>query len=133
MWESFIESSPEYSETKYRAWYFCDNDRCANELAALVSIGIKRATTSLMLWYENGNEVMPEVNDVNIVTDWNGTAQCIIKTKKVNIKNLCVNYLRRLRVIRSQSLGFPARDLFHRGNEAGLVDGLPEGRGFLQV
>lgn len=83
MWERFIESSPEYSETKYRAWYFCDNERCANELAALVSIGIKRATTSLMLWYENGNEVMPEVNDVNIVTDWNGVAQCIIKTKKV--------------------------------------------------
>ncbi len=83
MWERFIESSPEYSETKYRAWYFCDNEKCANELAALVSIGIKRATTSLLLWYENGNEVMPEVNDVNIVTDWNGTAQCIIKTKKV--------------------------------------------------
>ncbi len=26
---------------------------------------------------------MPEINDVNIVTDWNGVAQCIIKTKKV--------------------------------------------------
>lgn len=85
MWERFIESSPEYSETKYRAWYFCDNERCANELAALVSIGIKRATTSLMLWYENGNEVMPEVNDINIVTDWNGIAQCIVKTKKVSV------------------------------------------------
>ena len=83
IWQKFIESNPEYSEAKYKAWYFCDNEKCANELAALVSNGNKRATTSLLLWYENGNEVMPEVNDVNIVTDWNGVAQCIIKTKKV--------------------------------------------------
>lgn len=83
IWQRFVESNPEYTETKYKAWYFCDNEKCANELAALVSNGIKRATTSLLLWYENGNEIMPEINDVNIVTDWNGVAQCIIKTKKV--------------------------------------------------
>lgn len=83
IWQRFVESNPEYTETKYKAWYFCDNEKCANELAALVSNGIKRATTSLLLWYENGNEIMPEINDVNIVTDWNGFAQCIIKTKKV--------------------------------------------------
>lgn len=85
LWQRFADANQEYSGTKYKAWYFCDNEKCANELAELVKNGIKRATASLLYWYESGKEVLPEEGDVNIVTDWNGIAQCVIKTKKISI------------------------------------------------
>lgn len=47
--------------------------------------GVKRATASFVYWYESGKEVFPVKADVNIVTDWNGIAQCVINTKKNSI------------------------------------------------
>ena len=85
IWQRFTESNPEYSGKKYTAWYFCDTEKCANELADLVCKGIKRATASLHYWYERGKERLPEIDDFSIVTNWDGIAQCIIKTKKVTI------------------------------------------------
>ena len=85
LWKKFIEANPEYSGRSYTAWYFCDTEDCANKLAELVKEGVKRGTTSLLRWYEPGGETLPASGDLNIITDWNGIAQCITKTIKVTL------------------------------------------------
>ncbi|MEO6696279.1 MAG: ASCH domain-containing protein [Ignavibacteria bacterium] len=85
LWKRHIKQYPEHVNSKYKHYYFCDNEKCANELAELVKNEIKKATASLLFWYDKGEEVMPEVSDINIITDWSGMAQCIIRTVKVTI------------------------------------------------
>jgi uncharacterized protein YhfF len=85
LWQRFIEANPEYSNSEFTAWYFCDTEDCANKLAELVKQGIKRGTTSLNYWYETAGEKLPEAGRLNVITDWNGIAQCITKTIKVTI------------------------------------------------
>nr|WP_300301623.1 ASCH domain-containing protein [Anaerosolibacter sp.] len=88
MWEGYLNSlneGPCSTEKTYKSWHFCDNEEDANELAELVLKGIKRATASLYLGYEYENEKVPEAGDHSIITDWNGMAQCIIRTKEVTI------------------------------------------------
>lgn len=70
---------------KYISWHFCDNEEDANNLAELTKQNIKRATSSLYYWYEIYGKTLPEVEDINIVTDWDGVAQCIIQTRKVTL------------------------------------------------
>ena len=67
------------------SFYFCDNEKDANECAELVLQGIKRATASSMWWYELNNEELPKPGDQSIVTDWQGKALCVIEIVKVEI------------------------------------------------
>lgn len=69
---------------KYSAWYFCDNEQDANELAELVYDGIKRATASLYMLYNNEDE-LPKVGDLSVIINWDGVAKCIIKTINIDI------------------------------------------------
>ncbi len=87
IWENYLASIGENLNNtykKYTAWHFCDNEQDANELAELVVSGVKRATASLYLSYGNEEE-LPKEGDFSIVTDWNGEAQCIIKTTNIAI------------------------------------------------
>jgi len=88
MWRNYLKSigeSIETSERTYEAWYFCDNETDANNLADLARRGIKRATASLKRSYEIENEPLPKEKDLNIITDFNGDAVCIIEVTKVEI------------------------------------------------
>lgn len=88
MWNSYLKSIGEdinNIDRKYISWYFCDNEKSANDLAKLVKGGVKRATTGLYYWYEVEGEELPKIGDFGIITDFDGVAQCIIQTKKVNI------------------------------------------------
>lgn len=85
MWNDFVLLNPAYRDVKYTAWYFCDNKKCADELAELVIKGEKRATASLNYWYESGREELPVKGNISIITDWDGIAKCIIKTKSVTV------------------------------------------------
>ena len=67
------------------AWHFCDNEADANELAALVCAGVKRATTPSVWELEAAGCPLPEPGDLNIVTTWDGIAQCIIRTTDVEV------------------------------------------------
>lgn len=67
------------------SFYFCDNEKDANECAELVLQKEKRATASSLWWYEVSGETLPKVNDVYIVTDWNGTELCVIQIEKIEI------------------------------------------------
>ncbi|MBB6523245.1 ASCH domain-containing protein [Pseudoteredinibacter isoporae] len=67
------------------AWYFCDNQKDADECAERVLSGEKRATSPSLWWHEQSGEPLPEVGDLNIVTNWAGEAQCIIQTRLVDV------------------------------------------------
>ncbi|MCY6372652.1 ASCH domain-containing protein [Clostridium ganghwense] len=88
MWKNYLTSIGENdgnTNKNYTSWYFCDNEKSANDLAKLVREGIKRGTTSLYYWYELENEELPTEDNYSIITDWNGIAQCIIRIKKVDV------------------------------------------------
>ena len=88
IWERYLSSiskNMNNSVKTYESWYFCNNKKDANELAELVKKGIKKATASLHCLYEIENEQVPKAGDYAVITNWNGIAQCIIKTKNINI------------------------------------------------
>ncbi|OPJ57829.1 ASCH domain-containing protein [Clostridium oryzae] len=88
MWKEYLESKEEIvqnTDQTYTSWYFCDNEKSANDLAELVKKGIKRATTSLHCFYEVEGESLPKIGELSIITDWNGEAQGIIETTKVTV------------------------------------------------
>lgn len=70
---------------KINSWHFCDNEIDANECGDLVLAGIKMATSPSLWWYQTNNEPLPQVGDLNIVTNWNGEALCVIETTCVSI------------------------------------------------
>ncbi len=72
-------------DTTYESWCFSDNEADANALAALVLTGQKRATTGDLWSYEVEQERLPEVGDLNVITDWAGNAVCVIRTTGVEI------------------------------------------------
>ncbi len=72
------------AEREIAHWHFCDNQKDADECAELVLQGIKQATSPSLWWYQANNESLPEVGDLNIVTNWLGEALCIIETVEVS-------------------------------------------------
>ena len=77
------------------SWHFCDNEVDANECADLVLNNIKRATSPSLWWYQANQMPLPKVGDRNVVTNWQGEAQCIIETTQVSIvafKDITVDY-----------------------------------------
>jgi uncharacterized protein YhfF len=87
-WQAFarsraVDPAPRFLE----AFHFDDNEPSANELAALVVSGQKRATAGLAWAYESEAEGrrVPEPGDLSIVTDFAGHEVCIIETLRVDI------------------------------------------------
>ncbi len=66
--------------------YFSNNEQDANECAELVKKGIKRATSLSLLGIQYRKEALPKIGDFIVVTDWEGKAQCIVRTTKVTLK-----------------------------------------------
>lgn len=86
LWNSYLRRNPKINlDTSYTSWYFCENEKSANELVNLVLSGEKTGTSSLNKAYEPGEE-KPKINDYSIITNFNGDAKCIIKT--IEIKTL---------------------------------------------
>lgn len=88
MWEDYLKSIGEdgkSTEKNYDSWYFCDNEKDANELAELVKQGVKRGTSSLHYLCELEGEKLSQAGDLSVITNFQGIAQCIIQTKKVTV------------------------------------------------
>jgi uncharacterized protein YhfF len=87
IWDAFVAACPEIAgpAATYSAWHFCDNQGDADELAELVLAGRKRATASALWSYEAEGEPLPQVGDFSVVTDWLGTARCVIRTTAVEV------------------------------------------------
>lgn len=73
------------SITKIPVWHFCDNKEDADDCARLVLSGKKRATSPSVWELELSNDEIPKVGDLNLITNWDGVAQCIIRTVAVEI------------------------------------------------
>lgn len=67
------------------ASHFDDNEPNMNELARLVVSGRKRATAGLLWSHEHDNGLLPQPEDLSIVTDFSGNAICVIETSRVDI------------------------------------------------
>ena len=90
LWQAYLASLPPDSRARVRVsetWHFCDNERDANELGALVKAGIKTATCSLQWVYEAEGAKIPEVGALSIITDWGGSPLCIIETIEITIRS----------------------------------------------
>jgi uncharacterized protein YhfF len=69
----------------YEAFHFDDNAASADELAALVLAGRKRATAGLWWSYESEHKPIPKRGDLSVVTLFSGEPVCVIETQHVNI------------------------------------------------
>lgn len=85
-WEAFARSRTADPTPRFlEAFHFDDNEPSANELAALVLSGRKRATAALVWAHESEGKRVPARGDLSIVTDFAGNAVCIIETMRVDI------------------------------------------------
>ncbi len=85
-WKEFQNEMPEYSGVETPpSYYFCDNEKDADECAELVSEGIKQATTHSLPGLQINEKKLPATGDMAIVTDWHGIPKAITKTIKVEI------------------------------------------------
>ncbi len=83
-WKKFLIEHPHNPVKKIpEAYYFCDNEKDANECADLVVNKIKRATATSLWWFKKNNTPLPKAGDQAIITDWKGTPRAIIETIKI--------------------------------------------------
>jgi len=87
-WREFLKKTGRSPETTYyESFHFTSDERLANELLALVLEGKKRATSSSLLCYAQGEE--PKPGNLSIVNDWDGNPHCVIETKAVQVIPFC--------------------------------------------
>ena len=85
-WENFINDNITYLNVKIpESFYFCDNEKDANDCAKLVVKNIKQATAPSLWSFEINNEKLPRKGDLNIITNWNKVPQAIILTTKIEL------------------------------------------------
>ncbi|CAN5183612.1 hypothetical protein BH10PSE17_BH10PSE17_32510 [soil metagenome] len=85
-WEGYLAIAPADAAARFiEVFSFTDNKEGADELAALVLGGAKRATASLLWGYETDHKPMPYPGSLSIVTDWSGVPCCVIETRSVDI------------------------------------------------
>jgi uncharacterized protein YhfF/predicted enzyme related to lactoylglutathione lyase len=69
----------------YEAFHFGDSEELADDLAALVLAGTKRATAGAVWSYEAEGKALPRPGDLSVVTDWAGIPVCVIETIQVDV------------------------------------------------
>lgn len=70
---------------KLEKWHFELTEGAANYLLGLVLEGKKRATASSLWGYELEGEPLPKVGEMSVITYWDGTPGCVIRTTNVRI------------------------------------------------
>ncbi len=87
MWGDYLDKHLEHAfHEAPEVIHFCDNEEDANTCANLTKQGIKKATSDSLLGLQYRNEPLPKIGDFKVVTNWEGTAQCIIQLKSVVLK-----------------------------------------------
>ena len=85
-WHAFAETVGFDASSRFcEAFHFDDNESSANELAALVLSGRKRATAGLLWAHQHYAKPLPTVGALSVVTDWQGTPLCIIETTDIEV------------------------------------------------
>jgi uncharacterized protein YhfF/8-oxo-dGTP pyrophosphatase MutT (NUDIX family) len=85
-WNGFVKCIGSVDDARfYEAFFFGDSPDLANELAALVLRGVKRATAGAVWSYEAEGKRLPVPGDLSIVTSWLGEPLCVIETQAVDV------------------------------------------------
>ena len=85
-WADFLAvADGDASARFYESFHFGDSDSLADELAALVHVGAKRATASLLWSFEAEGKPLPKPGDLSIVERWSGEPICVIETSAIAI------------------------------------------------
>ena len=87
-WREFVDSLEEKDPrrmAKPDAFGFGGEGALADELAALVLAGTKKATASLPVEYTALNESLPRAGDLSIILDGKGTPVAIIERTSVDL------------------------------------------------
>jgi uncharacterized protein YhfF len=85
-WSEFARTCDSDPTPRFlEAFHFDDNEADANELAALVLAGRKRATAALLWTHEVTGKPLPKPGDLSIVTDFSRQAVCVIETTRIAI------------------------------------------------
>ena len=86
LWANYLASSGQPPSTPLpAAWHFCDNELDANTCIGLVLAGRKCATAPSWWFFELHGLAPPSVGNLDIVTNWKGIAQCIIRTTAIDV------------------------------------------------
>lgn len=85
-WKGFEDAAGSPQRPRfYEAFHFSDSASSANALAQLVWEGRKRATASLLWFYQSRGKALPKAGDLSVVTLWLGTPVCVIETTEVRV------------------------------------------------
>lgn len=66
-------------------WHFELTEGACNYLLDLVLKGKKKATASSKIGYQIEGDEIPKEGDMSVITDWEGTPRCVIRTTRVRI------------------------------------------------
>jgi uncharacterized protein YhfF len=88
-WQAFIATLPAGNPLPedYHVWHFSDTAESANQVGELVRRGVKTATCSLLWSYEVEDQPLPQVNEYNVIINWEGTPLCITLTTEVEVRD----------------------------------------------
>ena len=85
-WNAFTSTIGQDPSDRFcEAFHFCDNAPDADELAALVLAGRKRATAALVWAREAEGKPIPKSGDLSVVTLFSGQPVCVIETEVIQI------------------------------------------------
>lgn len=87
-WARFRALNPEAPVRPDAVFHFCDNQADADTCADLVRSGKKRATASSLAELALASDPYPKAGDLNVVTDWLGAPQAVIRTVSVEVRRL---------------------------------------------
>ncbi len=89
MWGDFLDAHLEYAFVEApKVMHLFDNEKDANHSLNLVINNTKKAMSLSLLGIQHRNEPLPKIGSFIVLTDWEGTAKCIIKTTSVKLKPL---------------------------------------------
>lgn len=85
-WREFAATQAEDPTPRFlEAFYFADNESSANELAALVLRGRKRATAGLLWSLQQAGQPVARPGHLSVVTNFAQVPLCVIETRQVDI------------------------------------------------
>lgn len=79
MWAAYQAVDPDAGDG-YEAWAYGDDP---DALAELTRVGVKTATASAGVWYEDGSEPLPRTGEYSVILDSREEAVCVIRTTRV--------------------------------------------------
>ncbi|GGY50809.1 ASCH domain-containing protein [Parvularcula lutaonensis] len=86
LWAVYRSKDPAAPGEPPAVLHFCDNEKDADICARLVVEGRKRATACSLAELAITGDPVPKPGDLAVVTDWAGEAQCVIRTRSVQIR-----------------------------------------------